>query len=300
MTLDLRGIFGPVVTTFDRITGDVDVAAFQANVRAHLAAGLHGVVVAGSTGEATLLDEDERVRLVEAAREVTPTDRLLVAGTGAEATRTAVARAKRAAAAGANAVLVVSPHYYTSAMTAEALLTHFRRVADESPVPVILYNIPKYVGFALSPAIVVELAAHRNIIGIKDSSGDRDLLTVYVNAQGKGFSVLNGSGSLVHASLAAGARGCILAVALFAPELSLAVYQAMQAGDDAQAAALQERLSPMAATIVGALGVAGVKAALDAVGLHGGPVRGPLLPLARQDVARVRALLSEEAQPATA
>jgi 4-hydroxy-2-oxoglutarate aldolase len=300
MTVDLRGVLAPVVSTFDPATGDLDVAAFTANVRAHLAAGLHGIVVAGSTGEAALLDEGERDRLVEAARAATPRDRVLIVGAGAEATRTAVARARRAAAGGADAVLVVSPHYYTAAMTADALLAHFRRVADESPVPVVLYNIPKYVGFTLAPAIVIELAARPNIIGIKDSSGNRDLISVYVNAQGKGFTVVNGSGSLVHTALAAGARGAILAVALFAPELSLRVYDAMAQHDDAAAAAAQERLTPLAATIVGSLGVAGVKAALDVVGLRGGPVRGPLLPLGKQDLAQVRSLLKQEALQATA
>lgn len=296
----LHGIIGPVVSNFDAATGDLDLAAFDANVRAHLAAGLHGIVVAGSTGEAVLLEESERDRLVETARKATPADRVLIAGAGAEATRTAVARAKRAAAAGADAVLVVSPHYYTAAMTSQALLTHFRRVADESPIPVILYNIPKYVGFTLAPAIVTELAAHPNIIGIKDSSGNRDLVSVYVNAQRKGFAVLNGSGALVHGALVAGAQGCILAVALFAPQLTLRVYEAIKAGNEAAAAAAQDRLLPMATTIVGTMGVAGVKAALDAVGLHGGPVRGPLLSLNAEERSQVRALLAEEALTATA
>lgn len=293
--MELSGILGPVVSTFHATSGELDLAAFEANARAHMAAGLHGLVVAGSTGEAVLLDEAERIFLIETARRAMPRDRLLIAGTGAEATRTTVRRCREAAEAGADAVLVVSPHYYTAAMTADALLGHFRRVADESPVPVILYNIPKYVGFTISPSIVTELATHGNIVGIKDSSGDRDLISVYVNAQGRNFSVLTGSGSLLQASLDAGARGAILAVALFAPALSLAVYDAMSAGDDRAAAAAQARLEPLAAGIVGALGVAGVKAALDAVGLQGGPVRSPLRPLRKADLARVRALLAEGA-----
>ncbi len=289
----LKGILAPVVSTFDRASGELDLDAFSANVRAHLAAGLHGIVVAGSTGEAVLLDETERGRLVEAARAVTPRDRLLLAGAGAESTRVTLQRARQAAAAGADAVLVVSPHYYTAAMTADALLGHFRRVADESPIPVVLYNIPKYVGFTISPSIVTELASHRNIIGIKDSSGDRDLMSVYVNAQRRDFAVLTGSGAQLHAALGAGAVGGILAVALFAPELSLAVYERALARDDAAAAAAQVRLALLASTIVASLGVAGVKAAMDAVGLHGGPVRSPLRPLSALDAAKVRELLAQ-------
>ncbi|HUX33286.1 MAG TPA: dihydrodipicolinate synthase family protein [Gemmatimonadaceae bacterium] len=298
--MDLSGILGPVASTFHATSGELDLAAFEANARAHMAAGLHGLVVAGSTGEAVLLDEAERLFLIETARRAMPRDRLLIAGTGAEATRTTVRRCRESAEAGADAVLVVSPHYYTAAMTADALLGHFRRVADESPVPVILYNIPKYVGFTISPSIVTELATHGNIVGIKDSSGDRDLISVYVNAQGRHFSVLTGSGSLLHASLHAGARGAILAVALFAPALSLAVYDAMSADDATAAAVAQAGLEPLAAAIVGGLGVAGVKAALDAVGLHGGPVRSPLRPLRKADLARVRSLLAEGALAAGA
>ena len=298
--MNLSGVLGPVVSTFDAATGDLDLAAFEANLRAHLAAGLHGIVVAGSTGEAVLLDEGERATLVERARAVVPRDRLLIAGTGAESTRATISRCRAAAAAGAEAALVVSPHYYTAAMTAEAILAHFHRVADESPIPVILYNIPKYVGFALSPAVVAELSAHGNVVGIKDSSGDRDQIAAYVNAQGRHFTVLTGSGSLLHTALRVGARGAILAVALFAPRPSLAVYEAVMANDETAAAAAQARLSPMASTIVGALGVPGVKAALDVVGLHGGPVRAPLTPLSKADRARVRALLAEESAAASA
>lgn len=295
MTIHLRGVLGPVVTTFDAASGELDLPAFETNLRAHLAAGLHGLVVAGSTGEAVLLDESERERLVESARAVIPRDRLLIVGAGAEATRTVIRRARHAARAGANAVLVVSPHYYSAAMTADALRAHFRRVADESPVPVVLYNIPKYVGFAIPPALVAELAVHPNVIGIKDSSGDRDQLSGYLRAQGDDFAVLTGSGTMYQASLAAGARGGILAVALFAPEASLAVYEASGRGDAAAALAAQALLAPLGATIVGALGVAGVKAALDLVGLRGGAVRPPLMPLGPSDLEKVRALLTEGA-----
>lgn len=295
--MNLAGVFGPVVSTFDAKSGELDLAAFEANARAHLAAGLRGLVVAGSTGEAALLDDDERAALVDRARAVVPRDRLLIVGAGAESTRATIRRCRAAGAAGADAVLVVAPHYYASAMTADALLAHFRRVADESPVPVILYNIPKYVGFTISPSVVTELSTHENIVGIKDSSGDRDLMTVYVNTQGRNFAVLTGSGSLLHTALHVGARGAILAVALFAPELSLAVFDAVAANDEARAAGAQARLTPLASTIVGTLGVGGVKAALDVAGLQGGPVRPPLRPLSKADRARVRALLAE-ASPA--
>jgi 4-hydroxy-2-oxoglutarate aldolase len=289
MMNQLRGVFAPVITTFYPQTGELDLASFAANIRSHLAAGLHGIVVTGSTGEATLLDSNERAAMVDAAREMVPSDKTLIVGTGAESTRTCLELTRDAASRGADAVLVVAPHYYGMAMTTPALSKHYRRIADESPVPVVLYNIPKYMHFSLAPGLVSELSLHDNIVGIKDSSGDLSLLASYLNAESESFAVLTGNAGTFLGALRAGAHGGILAVALFAAAMSLDVYEAALRGDDAAADAAQARLTPLGAKIVGEMGVAGVKAAMDRVGLLGGPVRSPLLPL---DEAR-RALVAE-------
>ena len=291
MTKKLAGVLGPVVTTFDEATGDVTAIPFRANVRAHLDAGLTGVVVAGSTGEAALLEEHERLRLVEWARAIVPDERWLIAGIGGESTRLTVRRAQEAAERGADAALVVAPHYYGAQMSPEALATHFRRLADESPLPVILYNIPKYVHFPLAPGLVHELATHENVVGIKDSSGDLAQLGAYLDAQSERFTVLTGSGSGLYPAMEMGARGGILAVGLFAAPISVSLWRAFTSGDMTAAGRAQERLVPLARTIVGELGVAGVKAALDFVGLAGGPTRPPLLPLRTRDGERVAELL---------
>jgi 4-hydroxy-2-oxoglutarate aldolase len=296
----LRGVFAPVVTTFDARTGELDRPAFERNLRAHANAGLHGVVLAGSTGEAPLLDEDERAALVAAARAVLPPDRVIIAGAGAESTRTAVRLARRAAAEGADAVIVVAPHYFGDAMTAAALSTHFRRIADASPIPVVLYNIPKYTHFALPPAVVAELARHDNVVGIKDSSGDLELLDAYLAAQSNDFRVLTGSGSSFAPALERGASGGVLAVATFAAGLALEAYEAWLRGDTDAARAAQARLGPLASQIVGGLGVPGVKAALDHVGLAGGPPRPPLMPLRGADLERVGTLLRTAERPVAA
>jgi len=299
MTTRLAGVFAPVITTFYPQSGELDVASFAANIRAHLAAGLHGIVVTGSTGEAALLDASERAAMVDVAREMVPNDRMLIVGTGAESTRTCLQLTRDAAARGADAVLVVAPHYYGPAMTGPALARHYRRIADESPVPVILYNIPKYMHFALTPGLVSELSVHDNVIGIKDSSGDRSLLAAYLDAESETFAVLTGNAAIFQHALRAGARGGILAVALFAAALSLEVYDAMARGDAAAAEAAQTRLTPLGGTIVGEMGVAGVKAAMDHVGLIGGPVRSPLLPLEEERIAVVVEML-RSAELATA
>jgi 4-hydroxy-2-oxoglutarate aldolase len=296
----LAGVLGPVVTPFDAAE-TVDLEAFRFNVRAHLEAGLSGVVVCGSTGEAALLDEEEREALVVAAREIVPNEAWVIAGTGAESTRQCVDRCRRAARAGADAVLVVAPHYYgAAAMTAAALSAHYERVGDESPIPVLLYNIPKYMHFRLEPDLIARLAEHRNIVGMKDSSGDMAYFEQCIPAQDEAFTVLTGNGATWSTALQLGASGGILAVALFAPELSLEVWRAHQEGRHDDVTDLQRRLTPLAQEIVGRMGVAGVKAAMDQVGLRGGRVRGPLLPIAPGDETLVARMLREAstAQPA--
>lgn len=300
MTLSVAGIHAPVITPFDA-AGELDRAGFEGNVRAHMAAGLAGIVIAGSTGEAALLDEAERRSLVRWARPLVPRERLLVAGAGAESTRQAVRLARAAAEEGADAVLVVAPHYYGgNAMTSAALHGHFSRLADESPLPVLLYNIPKYAHFVLNPELVHELSSHANIVGIKDSSGDLSLLSTYLNAETEHFSVLTGNAQVLATAMRSGVKGGILAVSTFLPGLTLQVYERAAAGDALSAVAAQGRLSPVAAEIVGTMGVAGVKAAHDAVGLAGGDPRSPLLPATPEMRERVRELIagSVEASPA--
>ena len=289
-TTPLRGVLVPETTPFDQ-HGELDGAAFRANVRAHLKAGVSGIVTAGSTGEAPLLDDEERLRLVELARELVNEHQWVIAGTGSESTRTTIWRSRDAAANGADAVLVVAPHYYGGQMSPAALESHFREVADECAVPVILYNIPKYAHFALGSDLVARLAAHPNVIGIKDSSGDPESLRGYLAAQSDTFTVLTGSGSGFLPALDAGARGGILAVATFAAPVAVRLFESFHGRDRAAAEQAQAMLAPLAKEIIAARGPAGVKTALDAVGLHGGPVRGPLAPLAGADAEAVALMM---------
>jgi 4-hydroxy-2-oxoglutarate aldolase len=290
VTVQLSGVFAPIITPFDA-HGEVDTAAAAATCRALVAAGLTGIVVAGSTGEAPLLEDDERVALLRAVRAAVPSVPVLM-GVGAESTRQTITRARAAAAAGADAALCVAPHYFgAGVMTDAALETHYGAVADASPIPVVLYSIPKYMHFALSPALVARLATHPNIVGIKDSSGDPAQLAGFLASQSEAFTVLTGNGAQFLNALRAGARGGILAVSAYAPALSLAVYAGAVAGDEAAADGAQARLTPLAMEIVAKLGIAGVKAAYDAVGLAGGAVRGPLQDLTAPEVSRVAELL---------
>ncbi len=290
MTVRLQGVFAPIITPF-RTGGDLDTAAAAETSRTLVAAGLTGIVVAGSTGEAPLLEDDERVALLAAVRAAVPSVPVLM-GVGAESTRQTIARTRAAAAAGADAALCVAPHYFGAAvMTDAALEAHYVAVADASPIPVVLYSIPKYMHFALSASLVGRLSQHANIVGIKDSSGDPAQLAGFLGSQGDAFTVLTGNGAQFLSALRAGARGGILAVSAYAPALCVAVLREHVAGQDAAAEAAQATLTPLAVEIVAKLGIAGVKAAYDAVGLTGGPVRGPLQDLPPSGVATVRALL---------
>ncbi len=287
----LAGVLAPITTPFDSATGDVAPVHLRQNVSRLVAAGLDGVAVAGSTGEAALLDSEEQRRMVGWVREVLPDQRWLLVGTGAESTRQAVLLTRAAAAEGADAVLVRPPGYFSAAVSPASLADYYRAVADASPVPVLLYHVPKYTHLPIAAGLVRQLAAHPNIVGIKDSSGDVKNLAAFRDAA-PGWSVFVGGGSLLYAALELGCEGGILAVACFAAALCVEILAAFRAGDRARAGRLQERLAPLDREVVGKLGPGGVKAAMDAVGLYGGPVRAPLAPVVAADRERVARLVA--------
>lgn len=290
VTATFRGVFAPATTPFDPETGDVDVVAFRANARHWLSESLAGLVLFGSTGEGPLLDDDERVQLMASVREIAG-DRLLLAGLNAESTRAAIRQAKAAAAA--DGVLVPPPAYYKPQMTPGALREHYLAIADASPVPVLLYQVPsQYSGVPLAAGLVGELSHHPNIVGIKDSSGDLKTLAGFTAACHRSCSVLAGSGAVLFGALEAGAAGGILAVALIAPAACAEIYRLHSAGKLAEAGRLQERIAPVHRGIVGGFGVAGVKAALELLGLHGGPLRPPLSELGEKDRRKISQILS--------
>lgn len=292
MTIDLAGVHIPTTTPFTT-EGEVDQDALRNNLTHLVGQGVHGFVVGGSTGEAVLLDASERVTSWEIAREVGP-EILLIAGTGAESTRTTVRMCRAAAEAGADAVLVQPPAFYKGAMTPPVLADHYRVVADASPVPVIVYQVPLRMSTLDFPTpLLAELSEHGNIVGMKDSRGDLDRLREVVDATTPDFQMLVGSGALLHAALEAGAVGGILGIANLVPAWCVGIQAAHVAGDEKEAAGLQSQVSPLHTGIVGGMGVPGVKFGLDRLGLVGGSPRSPLRPLGDPGRTAVQALLSE-------
>jgi len=282
--IDLAGVFVPTATPFQPRSGDLDLSGFTANLEGLLSHPIRGLVIGGSTGEAVLLDESERLELLEVAHGTLTEadgDRLLIAGTGAESLRTTQRLTRSAADAGAAAVLVQPPAFYRGAMSESVLIDHYHAVADDSPVPVIVYQVPpKFSTLEFSTDLVATLSEHDNIVGIKDSRGQLGPLTEWVNATTDGFQVLVGSGAILLGALDAGAVGGILGVSNLMPGECAGIAAAAAAGDRATAESLQTRVAPVHIGVIGGMGVPGVKAALDRLGQVGGRPRPPLGPLA--------------------
>jgi len=285
----LRGIFPPLVTPFTS-EGALDLKAFEANLEAYADTGLAGFLVLGSNGEANVLEESEKLELIRAARRLAG-DKPLLAGAGLESTRATIALTRKAADAGADAVLVLSPFYFKARMTDEALCRHFEAVAEASPVPVLLYSVPAVTGASLSLGVVTAFLQHSNVAGIKESSGDIALLGRIAAAAPGSFAAICGSGPVIYPALCVGARAGILAVACCCPRQAAALHAAYEAGDHVRARGLQEALLPLAAAVSSGHGVPGLKAAMELAGFRGGSVRAPLLPVAGSVREELGALL---------
>ncbi|MEJ2733293.1 MAG: dihydrodipicolinate synthase family protein [Anaerolineae bacterium] len=291
-TISFRGVFPPIPTPFDA-EGDVHFQALVENLERWNQYSLAGYVVLGSNGEGVLLDAEEKVRVLETARQVIPSDKLLIAGTGCESTRQTLALTCKAAEVGADAALVVTPHYYSPKMSVDSLVQHYRAVADASPIPILIYNVPKFTNVNVDAAAVARMAQHPNIVGIKDTSGSVTQLADTVRLAGPEFQVLAGSASFFFPGLAVGAAGGILALANIAPEQALELHRLFTAGAWDEAAELQRRMIPVNAAVTARFGIAGLKAALDMLGYYGGPVRLPLLNLTEGERQTLRRILLE-------
>lgn len=290
--MNLRAVFPPMPTPF--ADGDVDPSAIQHNIARWMQAGLGGVLVLGTNGEAPLLDDDEADRVVGAARESVPRERTLLVGIGRESTVSTIRAARRAADLGADAVIARTPSLYRAQITPGALIAHYTAIADASRVPVLLYNYPAFTGLNLSPDTVAKLAQHSNIAGIKETSTDGGQFAEMAGLVPDRFTIMSGSAPGAYAALCAGARGAILAVACVAPAASIELLELIRAGRFAEALAVQQRFMALARAVTTGFGIAGLKAALDLAGYKGGAPRAPLAPLSRDAVEQIRVLLDAE------
>jgi 4-hydroxy-2-oxoglutarate aldolase len=289
--MNLTGVFAPLPTPFDD-RDQVDLARFRAALSHWIASPLAGFVVLGTNGEAGLMDDAECDAVVETARALVPMGRPLIAGTGRESTQAAIRAAIRAGALGADAVLVRTPAVFKSRMNAEALIAHYRAVADASPVPILLYNFAAATGVHLEAEAVATLAAHPNIAGIKESGSDIGHLADLVALTPPGFRVLSGSGTTFNAAVAAGVAGGILAVAGLLPAACVRIFELARDRRYEEATEWQRRLLPLARLVTTGFGVPGLKAALALTGVDVGLPRQPLLPAPDAAIIALRAALA--------
>lgn len=294
MDVSLRGCFPPIPTPFDE-RGQVDHEHLASNLRTWQETPLRGFAVLGSNGEAALLQEAEKLEVWKTAREAIDRDRVFIAGTGCESTVETLELTQKAAELGADVALVVTPHYYKSRMDRRALVTHYSAVADRSPIPIVLYNVPASTGVDMGADVIIELAAHPNILGLKESSGNVVKMGQVVAAARKSFQVLAGSGSFLLPALAVGGVGGVMALASVAPRELHEILTSFEHGDLARAKEIQLRLIAPNAAVTSQFGIAGLKAAVEMIGMYGGPVRPPLLPLEPAQREELRRILEKAA-----
>ncbi len=288
--MEFKGIYAPIPTPF--IDEEIAWDKLDENLKKWEESDLTGLTVLGSNGEFVFLDPEEKVQLVKFVRAHFP--RKIIAGTGCESTRATIEMTKKAADAGADCALVITPSYYRGGMTDEALKVHYTAVADASPIPVMLYNMPRNTGVNMSVPLVVELARHPNIVGIKDSSGNIvQIADMVAKTRGEDFVVFAGSGSFLLPTLLMGGVGGTLAVANVAPNEAVRIQTLFEEGRLEEARKEQARILDLNAAVTSRWGVPGLKAALDLIGYFGGKPRHPLVPLSEDKRAQLAVILRE-------
>ena len=274
--MKLQGIFPPITTPFDH-SGSIYVSKVQHNVEKWNRTALSGYVVMGSTGESVMLTQDEKFLMWELVAKHAAPEKLLIAGTGMESVRETVCLTNRAAEMGYKAAMVRTPHYYKNLVgNAAAQALYFRAVADQTKIPLIIYNWPQATGVDIPVDAVVALSEHPNIAAIKESSGNLEKVMQMIREVKHGFQVMVGSAPTLWPSLLMGATGAILAYANAAPYSVIAIWEAYRTREDAAGLDWQNRIGRAAALVTTKYGIPGLKYAMDLNGYYGGPPRLPL------------------------
>ncbi len=277
--MKLHGIFPPIATPFD-YKGDLYKVKVQFNVEKWNKTALAGYAVCGSTGESVHLTTEEKIQLWEWVAEYADSSKLLIAGTGVEGVRETVCLTNRAAEIGYKVAMVRTPHYYKNLINRpDAQVLYFRAVADQSKLPVLIYNWPQATGVDIMPEAVAMLSEHPNIIAIKESSGSLEKVMQMLRECKAGFQVLTGSAPLLAPHLAVGCVGAVLAFANAAPFATISIWEAHRTREPEAALDWQNRVARAAQLVTTKYGIPGLKYAMDLNGYYGGPPRLPLTTL---------------------
>ncbi len=291
--MKLEGIFPPVTTPFDD-NGCIEHNHLSENIERWNETEISGYLILGSNGESVFLNEEEKLEIVNTARKAIPSSKEMLVGTGLESTKGTIEFTRKAADCGADVTVIITPHFFRNDMSHEAFLKHYLKVADNSPIPILLYNVPPFTGVNLEAKTAATLSSHENIIGIKDSSGNVEQLSEIINLKkDEGFSVLTGSSIVLYPSLCIGAAGGIMAIACVLPERCADMIRLYKDGNHTEAKALQMRLIEPTISITSRYGVPGLKAAMDSFGYHGGKSRLPLLPITGTEIKEIKYIFKD-------
>ncbi len=291
MDTEYKGIFTALTTPFE--DDQVHLEKFRENIQKYNQFSLSGYVIGGSTGEFVFLTDEECLSLVATAAKTAADGRKLIVGTARESVHSTVLFTRQAADLGAQAALIVLPHYYKGSMNQAALQKYYETIADRVPIPVIIYSIPRNTGLIPSSQLIIDLSQHPNILGIKDSSGNLSLLQEAGPSMRSGSTFLLGAGGILLPGLQLGASGGILTLGAVVPELCTQLFALFGQQQWEKAVRLQMDMVPLNQAITKYHGVPGAKYALDLLGYNGGPCRLPLLPLETQVKTEIRDILTK-------
>lgn len=288
----LSGVFTPLVTPFE--DGKIRFDWLEANIRKINKTGVKGYLALGSNGEFMSLSEEEQLQVVEVFVR-NKSDKTLMVGASRESVVETVHFIHKVAKLDVDYVSVLPPHYFAKNITDDIMIKYFLEVADQSPLPVLIYNAP---GFAsnvnIKPDVLAKIAVHPNIVGLKDSSPSGITSYLSVTRHMDDFSVLAGSADFFYTALIYGATGGIVSLANYLPELSDKLYRAFIDGDSKAALDLHFQIFEINQKVSGKSGVAGVKAAMNIVGFQGGDPRSPLPALTIDQAALIQKYFDEK------
>jgi 4-hydroxy-2-oxoglutarate aldolase len=286
--MKIEGVFPPVTTPFDD-NGCIVHNHLAENIKRWNETDVSGYLILGSNSESVFLDEEDKIEIVKTARKSIPPSKKMLIGTGLESTKGTIEFTRISADCGADVAVVITPHFFKSNMSHEALMKHYLMIADSSPIPVLLYNVPPFTGLNLEARTASALSSHENIIGIKDSSGNAEQLSEIISLTGENeFSVLTGSSIVLYPSMCVGASGGIMAIACVLPERCSDIIRLYKDGNHTEAKELQMRLIEPTLAVTSRYGIPGLKAAMDLSGYYGGRSRLPLLPIARAEIEEIK------------
>ena len=271
----MKGIFVAAVTPFNN--EQVDYKALTENITKWCETEISGIMILGSTSEFVSLNYEEKVRIIATARDAIPAAKAMIVGIGSESVRETIKLGNSATELGAEYTIVVNPHYYKPLLNENVLLKYFSSIADESNVPMLLYNIPKFSGINLSIDLITKLAGHKNIIGIKDSSGN---LIQYTGLIGiPDFTVFSGDLTSFVQTTLMGIDGGIFAFANVVPQEICDIFEMLKENKTVEAMKKFLPILKLAGGSIGKYGFPGLKKLMEIIGFNPGDPRLPFTPV---------------------